>query len=1112
MPPARRLAVPSGTIRRSTPWEERVAQVFGRILQGISAWLIVALIVLPFNRRLVHHVAVVLGVSNLPTAPSVFAVVLVAVVASGFVRRQRAAMWFVVVVWQGPAAVLFLTVAMLRVIDPGTTYLGSTGVVAVAAWMMSGIIGLIVVGLLVAARRAFPARVVRGAWWRALAVLAAGIVAASAFGFAMLQVSHGSLHTMRDQVNWTLSMALGIAPQEYPLVAHGHGPQWLGVVIGMISAAGLLVAISVFLRAAPHDPRREAADELEIRRLLLTYPGADSLEYFATRDDREAIFAPDGEAAVSFRVVAGVCLAAGDPVGRPDSWPAAIEAWLAHARRYGWIPGVLSASERGARAYQGIGLHPLPLGDEAVLSTRTFSLSGPSMRAVRHAVAHPRSAGYTVQVRRQGDIGAAEMAHLTAVTEAWRHGDDRGYTMALGRFGDDRDRREVIVTAHDGDGEVCGVLSFVPWGRGGLSLDTMRRSPGAVSGVTELMVVELVDRAATLGIDRVSLNFAMFRETFEHGARIGASPLQRMSRRVLLIASRWWQLDSLYRSNEKYLPTWSPRFLCFGSTAQLTQLMVAAGQAEGFLPPFPQPFRRRSRSAVLHRPEMAGTLAAHVQAQEQQLLAAQTAGLYRHLTDQQRARQAKLAILREAGMDPYPVSVPRTAGLADIAMAEQGQVLSVAGRVVRLRDLGGVQFAVLRDGLDQAQVMLTADRPDCDLALWRATVDLADQVSVTGEVTVSRSGETTLHATSWTMAAKALTSPPDKHRGLADPEARLRLRHIDLALNDGAARVLRGRSVAVRALRESLAARGFLEVETPVLQAVHGGANARPFVTHINAYDTDLYLRIAPELFLKRLVIGGMDRVFELGRNFRNEGADATHNPEFTSLEAYQTWADYTVMRTLTRELILAAAIAVHGEPVAHRPDGSVVRLDVEWPVVTVHDAVGKVLGASITPDTTVEELVALAQRAQVHVDAGASAGEIVADLYDELVESATEAPTFYTDFPVETSPLTRVHRRDPRLSERWDLVAFGAELGTAYSELVDPVDQRERLTAQSLRAAAGDVEAMEVDEDFLSALEFAMPPTGGLGIGVDRVYMMLIGASIRETLAFPFLRPARGR
>ena len=344
----------------------------------------------------------------------------------------------------------------------------------------------------------------------------------------------------------------------------------------------------------------------------------------------------------------------------------------------------------------------------------------------------------------------------------------------------------------------------------------------------------------------------------------------------------------------------------------------------------------------------------------------------------------------------------------------------------------------------------------------------------------------------------------------------MRQRYLDLIVNKESSRLLRARSRGIAAMRQSFMQRGYMEVETPMLQAVHGGASARPFRTHINAYNADLYLRIAPELYLKHLCVGGMDKIFELNRNFRNEGADATHNPEFTSVEAYAAHGDYNTMREITRELIIEVATAIHGEPVAVRPDGhggeERIRLDHEWPVIPVHQAVSEATGTVLTSATPVEEVRAVADAHGVHWSEEMTSGEVVLELYDELVEGQTTLPVFYTDFPLETSPLTRTHRTDPRLSERWDLVAFGAEIGTAYSELVDPVDQRNRLTEQSYKAAAGDPEAMEVDENFLTALEYAMPPTGGLGIGVDRMIMMLTGTNIRATLAFPFTRPNEQR
>jgi lysyl-tRNA synthetase class 2 len=351
---------------------------------------------------------------------------------------------------------------------------------------------------------------------------------------------------------------------------------------------------------------------------------------------------------------------------------------------------------------------------------------------------------------------------------------------------------------------------------------------------------------------------------------------------------------------------------------------------------------------------------------------------------------------------------------------------------------------------------------------------------------------------------------PDKHRGLADPEARVRQRYLDLVVSPSARETLRARSTAVHSLRESLVGRGYIEVETPILQPVHGGANARPFRTHSNAYNLPLYLRIAPELYLKRLAVGGVEKVFELGRTFRNEGVSVKHNPEFTMVEAYQAYADYLVMLDLTRELIQEAATAVHGAPLVRHGDEE---YDVSgaWPVSTVNDAISAALGEEVTADTSVQTLHRLAERAGVPRDPTWGRGAMILELYERLVEERTTLPTFYKDFPTEVSPLTRQHRDDPRLAERWDLVAFGTELGTAYSELVDPVEQRRRLTEQSLLAAGGDAEAMELDEDFLHALGYAMPPSGGLGIGVDRTVMLITGKTIRETLPFPLVRPTAG-
>ncbi|HEY8978785.1 MAG TPA: lysine--tRNA ligase, partial [Streptomyces sp.] len=377
---------------------------------------------------------------------------------------------------------------------------------------------------------------------------------------------------------------------------------------------------------------------------------------------------------------------------------------------------------------------------------------------------------------------------------------------------------------------------------------------------------------------------------------------------------------------------------------------------------------------------------------------------------------------------------------------------------------------------------------------------------VSGRAGRSDKGEPTVFVDDWQLTGKCLRPLPDKRRGLTDPEAKVRLRAVDLVTSPAARDTVRIRSTAVQALRQGLLERGYLEVETPMLQQIHGGANARPFTTHINAYDLDLYLRIAPELYLKRLCVGGLEKVFEMGRTFRNEGVSPKHNPEFTMLEAYQAYADYDVMLDLTRELIQGAARAAFGTPLV-RKGGQEYDISGVWPVKTVYGAISEALGEEVDADTEIGVLRRLCDRAGVPYGDGDGRGDVVLEMYERLVEERTQLPTFYKDFPTDVSPLTRQHRSDPRVAERWDLVAFGTELGTAYSELTDPVEQRRRLTEQSLKAAGGDPEAMELDEEFLEALAYAMPPTGGLGIGVDRLVMFITGLTIRETLPFPLVR-----
>ncbi|CAL9642126.1 bifunctional lysylphosphatidylglycerol synthetase/lysine--tRNA ligase LysX [Streptomyces sp. enrichment culture] len=957
--------------------------------------------------------------------------------------------------------------------------------------------------LLIVARREFYAASRRAAVRRALAVLVAGLVVAILVGWALVEAFPGTLPA-GQRLAWAANRVCGgLVPAGS---FDGRPPHALFFLLGLFGALALLNAAATLFRSQRLEAALHDDEEARIRALLGRYGDQDSLGYFATRRDKAVVFSPSGKAAVAYRVEAGVCLAGGDPVGDREAWPHAIAAWQDVARRHAWVPAVMGASEEGARAFVRAGLGALQLGDEAILHVLDFDLDGRDMRVTRQAVHRVRRLGVTCRVRRHSTLTEDEMRRIVERADAWRDTEtERGFSMALDRLGDPADGDCLLAEALDSDGRLLAIQSFVPWGRDGISLDLMRRDRSAPNGVMEFMVAELCAAAPKLGVRKVSLNFAVFRSVFEEGARIGAGPVLRLWRRLLLFFSKWWQLEALYRSNAKYHPEWYPRFLCYAEAASLARVGLASAIAEGFVSVpsmrklwgngHPKGGQRPATTEGL--PSLAALGLAGGDGTEP---ADPLAGL----PEQVRVRHRTLDRLRAAGTDPYPVDIPaRTHTLAEV---EPGQDVTVAGRVMLVRDFGGIVFAVLRDWSGDHQLALTRDRSGPALDRFTADTDIGDHITATGHAGVSDKGEPTVFVTSWQLTGKCLRPLPDKRRGLADPEAKVRMRYLDLAASPAARDVVRARSTAVQAVRQGLLARGYLEVETPVLQQIHGGANARPFTTHINAYDLDLYLRIAPELYLKRLCVGGLEKVFEMGRTFRNEGTDYKHNPEFTILEAYQAYADYDVMLDLVRELIQEAATAALGRPVA-RKDGQEYDISGPWPVKTVYGAVGEALGEEIHPGTDVPALRRLCDAAGVPYVADDGHGDIVLEMYERLVEERTGLPTFYKDFPTDVSPLTRQHRTDPRLAERWDLVAFGTELGTAYSELTDPVEQRRRLTAQSLLAAGGDPEAMELDEDFLDALEYAMPPTGGLGIGVDRLVMFLTGLTIRETLPFPLVR-----
>ncbi|MDO5049309.1 MAG: lysine--tRNA ligase [Actinomycetaceae bacterium] len=497
--------------------------------------------------------------------------------------------------------------------------------------------------------------------------------------------------------------------------------------------------------------------------------------------------------------------------------------------------------------------------------------------------------------------------------------------------------------------------------------------------------------------------------------------------------------------------------------------------------------------------------------------------------EQIRVRAEKRARMLEQGIDPYPVELPVTSTISKVRKdydyleidEKSEENIGLTGRVMFIRGSGKLQFVVIQDGEgNRLQAMLSAGEVGADsLKEFKANVDLGDHLFVHGPAIRSRRGELSIFASpgedvpAWRITSKALRPLPktftteDGEEVSLSEEARIRRRHLDMIMRPAARQMVRTRADVVWSLRDYFHREGFLEIETPMLQNIHGGAAARPFQTHMNAYDTELYLRIAPELFLKRAVVGGIEKVFEINRNFRNEGADSSHSPEFTMLEAYEAYGTYDTMAKRTRDFIQKSARDVFGSEVVTLADGTEYDLSGQWDSISLYEVVSDAVKEEITPETPRERLLQLAESRGIEVPDHALAGKIVEEIFEHEVGDDLWLPTFVRDYPVDTSPLVRQHRSLPGRVEKWDLYVRGFELATAYSELVDPVIQRERFEAQALAAAKGDPEAMVLDEEFLQAMEQGMPPTGGMGMGLDRLLMALTGYGIRETITFPLVK-----
>ncbi|MCE5290585.1 MAG: bifunctional lysylphosphatidylglycerol synthetase/lysine--tRNA ligase LysX [Nocardiaceae bacterium] len=1000
------------------------------------------------------------------------------VLAVGLWRAKRVAWWalivMAVVVAGGHAIVMTQQVDL----DSGIAFGISAGVLAI----------------LVALQPQFP----QHSRWPSVgktiaAVIAFGLVF-TAIGYGIIALAPGRL-AAQDQLWYAANRVVmfGLLPNSYDT-----GVVTIGVdtALGALGAAAFLAVLAVVRLTQRTSNTLTEVDESAIQALIARSDVNDSLAYFSTRRDNSVVFAPSGKAAVAYRTGVGVSMAVGDPVGNQEAWPHAIEAWLEMCRNHNWIPAATGASKLGARAYRRAGLSTLRVASEAILNPTEFDLSAPEFKAIRLAGNRLRKQGLTVRVRRQADIAAAELAavHKRAAQWADTH-TERGFHRSLGRIGEPSDTESLLVEAV-GPGGPVAMMSLVPWGATGATVDLLCRDESAPGGITELMMSELVLASAALGLTRISFGFTDVDNTATSGMA-----------RIPLFLSRWWQQDSSRAANEQYRPKWVPRYVAYPA-GRVSRVSIASGVIEG---------RRRAASTFtsgrtrIDRSILADLLESPIP-QPLPVLSRQP-----QRPEHVRVRIDKLARLAEAGIPGYPPAYQPTHTIAAARDAVSGTRVRLTGRLLAWRDLGGLGFAKLRDATGDIQVMVDANRCGEDkAATFGSMFDLGDLIEVSGPIGRARKAEISLFAMDWRLVTKSLHPLPDRHKGLVSPEAKVRQRHVELATNPSAREVARARSVVLHSIRSSLAGWDYLEAETPILQSNSNGLNARSFRTQADVFGLELRLRTTPALQLKQLAIGGLERVYELGRSFADSGTSAQHNPEFTTLHAFEAHIGYGEMVTRCQEMVQQAALAVHGQALSFRQryDGVMRPFDIggPWPVRTFYEAVSEAAGQPVNAGTTISTLRIMCETAGITPRHTWDEGRLAYALYERLVVARTELPTFYRDFPVTMAPMARALATDEDLAERCDLVAWGSILGSVHTELTDPLEQRRRLALEESRALAGDVDAIRANDAYLEALEFGMLPTAGLWLDVDRVITLITGRTVRESLAFPFVKPLASR
>ena len=757
-PPARQT---SSTWRRHVPkWSDR----FVGTIAVICAIAAVGHVLTPA----VQPVRTFIDIVIFPTAANFAYAAFTALLAVSLGRRKRLAWTFLVllVIYNvlgdviGIAAVIFLHLTGHDAVLNEAVRTAVFGDAEVWLLGIGMVISVVTLWVVLTARKEFFAPVRRGSLGRAVLTLLAGIAVGVAVGCAWVYTIGDDIASAGRRFVLVLDAVLGGAVS-FNLRDRDLLPPLLHGLLGLIGAFSLLAAIYVLFRTQKSQASLPAADEVDLRLLLDEYGSEDSLSYFSTRRDKSVVFAPDRRAAVTYRVEGDVLLASGDPVGDPAAWDSAVRLWTELAERYAWVPAVIGASEKGAHVYAEHGLRVLEIGDEAILHARTYDLANPGLKQVRQATARLERDGYSVRIRRHADIPAEHMHRVMALANTWRVGEDeRGFSMALSRLGDPADGPCVLVEALDEHGEPRAFLSFVPWGSDGLSLDLMRRDPTSPNGIVEFIVSGLMAQAGTVGVTHVSLNFAVFRSAFAEGGRIGAGPVARAWRSLLLFFSRWWQLESLYRSNMKYTPDWSPRFLCFPERSTLAKVGLAAGRAEGFVN---LPFLREQIPDNVDDGGEVAQLYAREKLERAPLVAAPSED---HVGDEQtRNRKRKVERLARDGVEAYPVGVPRTHRIGDLAERYAavaanrhiGVDVSIVGRVMGVRRHAAITFWDLQEWSGTIQVVL----PTPELRQQAASmIDMGDWVSVTGEVMTTRTGELSVEAESFVLAAACLHPLP----------------------------------------------------------------------------------------------------------------------------------------------------------------------------------------------------------------------------------------------------------------------------------------------------------------------------------------------------------------